>query len=197
MSVKTKKKGWFKVCPEKWLFGSTREEMTPAERGVWIDFLALAYMNDPPGQIDFFTERRLANKLNITTKLLRSTIEKASAYGKIDLDGTPIASKFDEKKDKTGSKRDQHDSKRGELVSSRSKFGIPQRTIKILKWNEYQSEYLRQKPYRQNRYEEEESREDEKEHDEKLQNSSPKSVTQVTDRGEERRGERMIRKFQI
>jgi hypothetical protein len=195
MSEKNKNKGktmgWFKVCPEKWIFGSTREEMTPAERGVWMDFLALAAINDPPGQVDFFSERRLANSLNISVKLLRSTINKAIFYEKIDLDGTPIGQSDNKKIEKSSSTCDQLGSKNGEFVQSRSKIGLPRRTIKILNWNDYQNEYLRQKPYRTKSYEEEQDNEEEKEPDEKLQNSGSRVVTPVTDRGEERRKEKI------
>lgn len=191
MVVRTKKKGWFKVCPEKWIFGSTREEMTPSERGVWIDFLARAYLNEPPGQIDFLTEKRLANEFNITTKLLKKTIEKAICYEKIKYIWEKAEPELSQKSKKNKSTCDQSDSKSNTFDSSRSKIGLPLRTIKILKWNEYQSEYLRQKPYRSKESTEQECTEDEEEHDKELQNSEPKSVTQVTDRGEERRKEKI------
>jgi hypothetical protein len=165
MAIKSKKKSWFKVCPEKWLFGSTREEMTSAERGVWIDFLALAFMNDPPGQIDFFTYRRLANQLNITVKLLEATIRKAKFYGKIELKEEQVSSDFIKKKVKNDSTCDQLDTKSDTLVINRSRIGLLLRSIIIIKWNEYQSEYLRQRPYRQRKSEEEEKIDNEKEQD--------------------------------
>jgi hypothetical protein len=185
MQTRGKKKGWFKVCPEKWIHGSTREEMTSAERGVWIDFLALAFMNDPPGQIDFFTYKRLANQLHITVKLLKSTINKALFYKKIEL-----------KEKKSNPTSDQLKTKSDTLETNLLKIGLPLRTIIILNWNEYQSEYLRQKPYRQRKSEEEEVVEEGDEQYKKLQDSDSKSVTQVTDRGEEKRKEE-IRKKEI
>lgn len=96
-SIKRKKKTWIKFYPEKWLFGSTREELTNAERAVWFDFLALAALNDPPGEFSFFSYRRLANQLNISVKLLKSLIQKASLYKKIELQETQIGSESDEK----------------------------------------------------------------------------------------------------
>ena len=161
MAVKSRKKSWFKVCPEKWIFGSTREEMTSAERGVWMDFLALAAINDPPGQIDFFTYKRLANQLYISVKLLKSAIRKASFYGKIELKESPIKAASDENKGELNSTCDQLDTKSDILEINRSKIGLPLRTIKILKWNEYQSEYLRQMPYRKRESAEKERIEDE------------------------------------
>ncbi|MFC2164052.1 hypothetical protein ACFLT2_03535 [Acidobacteriota bacterium] len=182
----TKKHGWFKVCPEKWIFGSTREEMTPSERGVWVDFLALAAINDPPGQIDFFTERRLANTLNISVKLLRSTISKALDNGKVELYETPAEPNIERKKKKNSSTCVQTDAKSADLVTRQSKIGIQRRTIFICKWNDYQSEYLRQKPYRIKKLEDIEPEGDD---EAGLQNINQEVVTRVTDRGEERRGE--------
>jgi len=83
--IKAKRPGYIKFYPERWIFGSTRDEMTNAERAVWIDFLALAYLNDPPGQIDFTSFKRLAKQLNISLKLLKGTIKKALANGKIKI----------------------------------------------------------------------------------------------------------------
>ena len=173
MSNKSRKKSWFKVCPEKWIFGITREEMSSAERGVWMDFLALAAINDSPGQIDFFSYKRIANQLHISVKLLKSTINKALFFKKVEL-----------KEKKNNPTCDQLDTKSDTLETNRSKIGLPLRTIIILNWNEYQSEYLRQKPYRQRKSEEEEGIEEYDEQSERLQNSDSKSVTQVTDRGE-------------
>jgi len=183
MATKGKKKSWFKVCPEKWIFGSTREEMTSSERGVWMDFLALAAINDPPGQIDFFTDKRLANQLNIPVKLLKSTIHKALFYEKIEL-----------KEKKSNPTGDQIKTKNDTLGINLSKIGLPLRTIIILNWNEYQSEYLRQKPYRQRKSVKKEGIEGDDEQDKKLQNSDSKSVTRVTDRGEEKRKEEIRKK---
>ncbi len=187
MKSESKKKGWFKVCPEKWIFGSTREEMTSAERGVWIDFLALAYMNDPPGQIDFFTYRRLANQLNIRLNLLNSTINKALLYEKVELKEPKPEPKTNKKDDKSDPISAQHAPKRGPSCQIDHTTKVPARTIIILKWSEYQSEYLRQKPYRQRKSTEEEKIEDEENQGERLQDFNAESVTQVTDRGEERR----------
>ncbi len=183
---KTKKKLWIKLYPERWLFGSSREEMTNAERAVWIDFLALAAMNDPLGQVDFISYKRLAYQLNISVRLLKSVINKALAYGKIELRQMPFGSKSDEKEQKVGPNDDQAVTKNANFGHSQSKIGLTLRTIKILKWDEYQSEYMRQKPHREKRKEQEE---EQLEESKKLQKSGLKAVSQVTDRGEERRKE--------
>ena len=73
----------------------------------------------------------------------------------------------------------QLESEMGPPVSSRTRVGVPLYSIIITKWNEYQSEYLRQKPYREGH------RRDDKQADD----LDPKPVTQVTSKGEERRRE--------
>ena len=183
---KTKKKLWIKLYPERWLFGSSREELTNAERAVWIDFLALAAMNDPLGQVDFMSYKRLAYQLNISVRLLTSVINKALAYGKIELRQMPFGSKFNEKEQIVSPNDDQTVTKNANFGHSQSKIGLTLRTIKILKWDEYQSEYMRQKPHREKRKEQEE---EQLEESKKLQKSGLKAVSQVTDRGEERRKE--------
>ncbi len=189
MKSKYRKKGWFKVCPEKWIFGSTREEMTSAERGVWMDFLALAYLNDPPGQIDFFTYKRLANQLNIRLNLLKQTIDKALLYEKVELKETKSEPKTNKKDGESGPISTQHVPKKAPSCQIDYNMKVSARTIIILKWDEYQSEYLRQKPYRKGKSEEEEVVEEGEEQGERLQTSDTKSVTLVTNRGEERRGD--------
>ncbi|MDD1776835.1 MAG: hypothetical protein LUQ65_01605 [Candidatus Helarchaeota archaeon] len=177
--IKAKRPGYIKFYPERWIFGSTREEMTNAERAVWIDFLALAYMNDPPGQIDFTSLRRLANQLNIRTSLLSNTIQKAINNQKIRVIKYVVDQKTNEKLEELDLTFDQIATKNVDLDQSRVKNGIALYTIFILKWSEYQSEYLRQKPYRKK----------ENKPDKTPENLTPKPVTQVTSRGEERREE--------
>lgn len=177
---KSKKKSYIKLCPEKWIFGSTREEMTNAERAVWMDFLTLAAINDPIGYIDFISYKGLANKLNISQKLLKSTINKALTYGKIEIKETQVGSDLNEKTEKNNLTCDQPEPKTVNLVTTQSKTGLTLRTMKIRKWNEYQSEYMRQKPYRKKDG-------DKDDENGELQNPGPKVVTQVTDKGEERR----------
>jgi hypothetical protein len=132
--IRKGKGDYIRLYPERWIHGSTREELTNAERAVWIDLLALAGLNDPPGQIIFFTRKRLANTLNISEKLLNSTLNKAIYFRKIDIKPDQIEVKSTTKITTLG--------------TSQSKIGSELHTIYILKWDEYQSEYMRQKPYR-------------------------------------------------
>ena len=178
--IRTKRPGYIKFYPERWIFGSTRDEMTNAERAVWMDFLALAYLNDPPGQIDFTSFKRLAKQLNISLKLLKDTIKKTFANDKIKIIRQEAVME-EEKMTKIKLAFDQLESEMGPPVSSRTQVGIPLYSIIITKWNEYQSEYLRQKPYREGH------RGDEKQ----ANDLDPKPVTQVTSKGEERRREKI------
>ncbi|MFC2160138.1 hypothetical protein ACFLRX_00635 [Acidobacteriota bacterium] len=186
---KTKQKTWIKMYPEKWIFGSTREELTNAERAVWMDFLALAALNDPPGEIEFITERRLANQLNISPKLLNSTIKKATHYGKIVIDEPKVGTDLKDQDKKSKPRQDQPEAKNDKLVTTQPKFGLTVKTIRILKWNVYQSEYMRQKTYRSRSKEGTDPEESTGDKRTGLKKINLVDVTQVTDRGEENRRE--------
>jgi hypothetical protein len=147
--IKAKRPGYIKFYPERWIFGSTREELTNAERAVWMDFLALAYLNDPPGQVDFTSFRRLARQLFISEKLLITTVKKSLLNAKIKLILYSADPKSGEKVADSELNCDQVDSKLNTFDATRSKIGITLYTLFILRWNEYQGEYLRQKPYRE------------------------------------------------
>ena len=70
-----------KFFTERYLWGSTRSELTPDERAVWIDFLCLASMNF--GEIEVFSRDQTASQLMITRELLDRSINKFIKYGKI------------------------------------------------------------------------------------------------------------------
>jgi len=71
----------FKFYSEKYLWGSTRAELFPDERGVWIDFLCLATMNF--GKIELYSRDQLAQQLLISRELLDRSIEKFIKFGKV------------------------------------------------------------------------------------------------------------------
>jgi len=71
----------FKFYSEKYLWGSTRSELTPDERSVWVDFMCLATMNY--GQIEVYSRDQLAQQLIISRKLLDRSINKFIKFGKI------------------------------------------------------------------------------------------------------------------
>jgi hypothetical protein len=73
---------WFKFYSENHLWGSTRSELTPDERAVWVDFLCLATMKY--GEIEVFSRDQLAQQLMIDRELLDRSIDKFIEYGKIE-----------------------------------------------------------------------------------------------------------------
>lgn len=76
---------WFPFWIDKWLFGSTRIELKPDERGVFVDLMAFSKKDD--GYIRAnegvpYLESQLCGLFNITPELLKRTIEKCIKYGK-------------------------------------------------------------------------------------------------------------------
>ena len=74
---------WFKVYSKGWLTGSIRAQLTPAERSVWADLLAMASESRVRGVICRargipYTREYIASFLEIPIELLNSTIEKCS-----------------------------------------------------------------------------------------------------------------------
>ena len=116
-------------------------------------------------------------------------------YEKINLIEGEKESDLNKKNKKDNTNCVQPDPKSSTLDSGQSKNGFTHRTIIILNWDKYQSEYLRQKPYRQKRSEKDDSTKDGEESEERAQKSDSKSVTQVTDRGEEIRGEEKRKEY--
>lgn len=74
---------WFKIYGEKWFSGSTRWELTVEQRGVWVDLLARASINDPRGQINYYSSEQLAQQFNIKLELLENTIKRCEEAKKI------------------------------------------------------------------------------------------------------------------
>ena len=79
---------WFPIWIDKWLFGSTRLELEPDERAVWVDLLALSYKDE--GYIRAnkgvpYSFKQLAGFLVITEELLNRTIQKCVQVGKIKI----------------------------------------------------------------------------------------------------------------
>jgi len=74
---------WFKIHGEKWFVGSTRWELSLDQRAVFVDLLARASINDPPGQIDYYSLEQLAQQFNVSLELLESTIKRCAEVKKI------------------------------------------------------------------------------------------------------------------
>lgn len=74
---------WFKIYGERWFMGTTRWELTAEQRAVWVDLLARASINDPPGQVDYYSLGQLAQQFNVDLELLESTIKRCVEEKKI------------------------------------------------------------------------------------------------------------------
>lgn len=72
---------YIKFFPEKYLWGSTKTELLPDERSVWLDFLCLGSMNF--GVIEVYSRDQLAQQLMISRELLDRSCEKFIKYDKI------------------------------------------------------------------------------------------------------------------
>lgn len=64
----------FKFFSEKYLWGSTKRDLKPDERAVWIDFLCVASIN--LGVVEIYSRNQFAQQLVIPRELLDRSIEK-------------------------------------------------------------------------------------------------------------------------
>jgi len=78
-----RKKLWFKVYPDDYLWGTTKDELKPDERSVWFDFLCVAAFKE--GFVDITYPKNLANKLIIPLSLLTRCIKKFKEHEKIEI----------------------------------------------------------------------------------------------------------------
>jgi hypothetical protein len=82
---------WYnKIDSYRWINGSIRQDLTPDERSVWADFLALAGLTREPrrGFIErsegiAYPKEVLLSMLNIKEELFDRTISKCSAEGRL------------------------------------------------------------------------------------------------------------------
>jgi hypothetical protein len=145
--VRRKKQGYMRWYPEKWLSGSTRDEMTHSERAIYADLLSKAYSNDPLGQVDFTSIRRLANELHASPKLLYSTIRKGVIYNKmrvIKVWQDPVSlKKYEEFELNIEQLRSNSETFSSKCTKSRVRLYA----IIIIGWGSRQTAYLRQESY--------------------------------------------------
>lgn len=121
------RRNWVKLWVNEWLDGTTRYEMSGAQRAFWIDLLALAGRSRFPGIVCAGSddgERFIGYPLRVFHAL--------DAASEIDLEET--LKLFE----KTGKVR----------VETTALKPVKLIKIEILNWGKYQSEYSRQKPYR-------------------------------------------------
>ncbi len=70
---------WFPFWIDKWLFGSTRDELTVEQCAVWVDFLALSYKDEGYIRANVgmpYPITRLAGLLNRPEELIKQTIDR-------------------------------------------------------------------------------------------------------------------------
>lgn len=85
-------KRWVKLYTVEWIDGSIRTDLTPAERSVWSDLLAMAGMSRREGHIERsqgipFTDEALASRFVVPVDLLQSCIQKSQAEGRLTVNG--------------------------------------------------------------------------------------------------------------
>jgi len=89
-------KKWIKLHVNKWLDGSTRNELTPGERSVWIDLLALAGRYDEEANSDGVVpipKETLCRILHVHPTLFDRAIKKFIEHDKITIDEDVITIK--------------------------------------------------------------------------------------------------------
>lgn len=89
------RKRWIKLWTQETLYGTTIKELEPAERWVWLGFLALAGDSIEPGKIQAapsipWTDAQLAQLLGISTSVLQSAKAKMVEHGKITINSEII-----------------------------------------------------------------------------------------------------------
>ncbi len=81
---------WIKLHVNGMLNGSVRYQLSPAQRSVWVDLLALAAIGPVPGIIADndqrpYPESFIANRLNLPLSLLKSTLDQCKQEGRIKI----------------------------------------------------------------------------------------------------------------
>ena len=90
-----KHRDWIKLWIKESLSGSIREELTPAERGMWYDFLLLAGNSRLAGVIcsnetTAMPTKRIASILNVKESLVKESLRKFSETGRVTIDEVGI-----------------------------------------------------------------------------------------------------------
>ena len=84
---------WFPLWSDKWIWGSTRHELTHEERAIWVDLMALANKDDGfirANDTTPYPTAQLAGMFTCSVDLLESTISKCLKYQKIEDRGNGI-----------------------------------------------------------------------------------------------------------
>ncbi len=74
---------WIKWYPTDWLHSTCRDELTPAERATFHDYVCMASMREPIGEFRISTWEGLARQLNTPLEIIEKTTEKCIKYNRI------------------------------------------------------------------------------------------------------------------
>lgn len=77
---------WFKWYGVDWINSTARDELTPEERGTFVDFVSLASFPGFEGKFKFASWEALARKLNTPLEVIISTRDKCKATNRIQID---------------------------------------------------------------------------------------------------------------
>ena len=77
---------WIKWYPQIWLHSTCQQDLEPAERAAWLNFVCLAAMREPQGQFRFATLEALAQQLLIPKEIIKTALEKCLKAGRIEID---------------------------------------------------------------------------------------------------------------
>ena len=85
------KRKWIKLYIDECLSGTIREDLTPAQRSIWFDFLLLSGKNRPPGCISAnettaLSLKRMAAILNVSANVISRATGKFLESGRITVD---------------------------------------------------------------------------------------------------------------
>jgi hypothetical protein len=74
---------WIRWYPIQWLHSTCRDELEPAERATFQDFVCLAAISATPGKFKYTDEEGLARQLKTPAEVIRTTIKKCEAAARI------------------------------------------------------------------------------------------------------------------
>lgn len=86
---------WVKIWTEEWLDGSIREQLTGAERALWVDLLVMAGRSRNPGIVQSnpnvsYSHEYLAGRFRVSLEELETALKKFQSQGRIQENDTGI-----------------------------------------------------------------------------------------------------------
>ena len=81
---------WIKWYPIDWIHSTCRQDLEPAERAAWHDFVCLASLREPLGKFRFTNLAGLSSVLLIPESVLKSAFEKCERSKRIRIKTTPV-----------------------------------------------------------------------------------------------------------